>query len=220
MKTKNNTRETIDNQVHRMVLRGSAVILSLALISLTVNAQDLWKQFSNTRAYEKMAMLTVGQSSEIKEADVLFEIIDAEVSIKLKHSSTIFALETEQEVEMQLEAWMTNESNFISTINFNSIETEEALRVEDWMINNPYFENQLNSESVDIEKPMEIESWMTMDDYFTPAEGLSSEEPALKIESWMLDNKIFSSNLIVKETIENEPMHLETWMTNNHYWAF
>lgn len=220
MKTKNNTRETVNDQVRRMVLRGSAIIFSLALITLTVNAQDLWKQFSKTGAYEKMALLMADQSSETEKTDAVFEAIDAEISIKLNHSSAAFSFETEQEDEMQLESWMIDESNFNATVDFNTIETEEALNVEDWMINNPNFSNEFAKESVELEKPLQIEAWMTMQDYFSPKESLTSEEPAVKIESWMLDNKNFSCNMNRDETIENEPMQLETWMTNNQYWAF
>lgn len=220
MKTKNNAQKTIDDQVRKMILRGSAVILCLALITLTLNAQDFWKQFSKTGTYEKMAQLMVEQTSETEKADAVFEAIDAEISIKLNHSSAAFACETEREEEAQLESWMIDESNFISTNDFNTIETEEALKVEDWMINNFNFENQLVSGTVDFEMPMKIEAWMTTPEYFGSVKALTIAEPALMVESWMLDNKNFSGKEIQDETIENEPMQLEAWMTDNQYWDF
>jgi hypothetical protein len=88
------------------------------------------------------------------------------------------------------------------------------------MLNNSNFSNQLGSESVDFEKPLEIEPWMTSEDYFGISKAIAANEPALKVESWMLDNKNFSSNLIPAETIGNEPMQLEAWMIDKQYWGF
>ncbi len=222
MKTKSNTQETVNNQVRKMVLRGSAIIFSLALICLSVNAQELWDKFLTSNTCGKMAFLMDGQCDDTKSANAAFEAIDAELSIKLNHSSANFTGKTEQEKEMQVEAWMTDGTYFTSTTEFNKIEREESLRVEEWMINNENFSKQSVAESVELEKPMEIESWMTVEAYFVSANifSASDTEPALRIERWMLDNKNFSNNLIIDKTNENEPMKLEAWMLDNQNWAF
>ena len=70
MKTKNSTRETVDDQVRRIVLRSSVILLSAVLISLTVNAQDLWEQFSNNNNAGKMALLKVDNTSETEKKTI------------------------------------------------------------------------------------------------------------------------------------------------------
>ncbi len=211
MKTQNNTQETVNEQVKRMILRGSSVIVGLALISLAVNAQDLWNQFSNNSSYEKTALMMNNQNSETKKTDAVFEAIDAEIAIHFNHSAATFSLEAEQENALQLEAWMTDEALFTSHLDFTAIETEEELTVENWMTDANNFSNTMIDESVEMEKPLEIETWMTTEEYFNTVETLTNTEPALKVEGWMLNSQNFNT--------QNEPMQLEAWMTDGNYWA-
>ena len=212
MKTQNNTQETVNEQVKRMILRGSAVIVGLALISLAVNAQDLWNQFSNNSSYGKTALLMNNQNSETKTTDAVFAAIDAEIEIQLNHSAATFAFETEQENALQLEAWMTDEALFTSNLDFNAVETEEELTIENWMTDAKKFRNAMISASVEVEKPLEIEPWMAVEEYFNSVETLTNTESVLDVENWMLDSSKFN--------LQNEPMQLEVWMTDNHFWAF
>jgi hypothetical protein len=166
MKTQNNTQETVNEQVKRMILRGSAVIVGLALISLAVNAQDLWNQFSNNSSYGKTAVMMTNQASETKKTDAVFEAIDAEIVIHFTHSASTFAFEAEQENALQLEAWMLDEALFTSNVDFNAIDAEEELKIENWMTDTSNFSNTMIDESVETEKPLEIESWMTDNRYW------------------------------------------------------
>lgn len=212
MKTQNNTQETVNEQVKRMILRGSAVIVGLALISLAVNAQDLWNQFSNNSSYGKIALMMNNQASETKKTDAVFEAIDAEIAIKLNHSAATFTFEAEQENALQLEAWMTDEALFTSNLDFNAVDTEAELMIENWMTDAKNFSNAMISESVEVEKPLEIEPWMTIDEYFNAVETITNTESVLDVESWMLNSRNFNT--------QNEPMQLEAWMTDNNYWNF
>ncbi|MDP2889021.1 MAG: hypothetical protein Q8P34_08660 [Bacteroidota bacterium] len=210
MKTQNNTQETVNEQVKRMILRGSTVIVGLALISLAVNAQDLWNQLSNNNYYGKTALMMNNQASETKKTDAVFEAIDAEIAIQLNHSTATFAFEAEQEKSLQLEEWMTDDALFSTHVDFTAIETEEELTVEDWMTDTKNFSIAIIYESVEVEKPLEIEPWMTVEEYFNAVETISNTESALDVESWMLDSHNFNT--------QNEPMQLEAWMTDNQYW--
>lgn len=211
MKTQNNTQETVNEQVKRMILRGSAVIAGVALISLAVNAQDLWNQLSNNNNYGKTALMMNNQASETKTTDAVFETIDAEIAIQLNHSAAIFGFEAEQENALQLEAWMTDDALFTTHVDFTAVETEEELTIENWMTDAKNFSNAMISESVELEKPLEIEPWMAVEEYFNSVETLINTESALKVENWMLDSHNFNT--------QNEPMQLEAWMTDNHFWA-
>lgn len=210
MKTKNNTRETVNNQVKSFILRGSAILCGLALISLTVNAQSLWAQFSNYNGYGKMTETTT--SNEVLYAS------NTTTPAESNSSTVAFALETEMEEELELENWMTNGSYFTATNNFTEAEAEEALRVESWMINSAYF--GYASGAVEIERPLEIELWMIEGEYFNTLEVSDIEEPALRVESWMLQNKYFDNTIEITENSENESSELEAWMTNDQLWGF
>lgn len=210
MKTQNNTQEKVNEQVKGLILRGSAVIVGLALISLAVNAQDLWSQFSNNSSYGQTALMMNNQDSETKSTDAVFEAIDAEIAIQLNHSATTFAFEAEQENALQLEAWMTDEALFTSSLDLNAVDTEAELTIENWMTDAKNFSIAMISESVEIEKQLEIEPWMAVEEYFNSVETLTNTESALDIENWMLNSHNFNT--------QNEPMQLEAWMTDNQYW--
>lgn len=214
MKTQNNNQGTVISKVGKMVLFSSAVIFSAVLISMTASGQNFWKQFSNTNANSKMAFLMVDQSSENKNTNALFEIINAEVSTLLNNSNESFAYEPEMEKEMEVESWMTEESLFNSNVDFNAIEAEENLRIEDWMIDTKNFSSTVISETVDMENPMEIETWMTIEDVFNSTEVIMSAEPSLEVEVWMTDEAIFSdeASLIADET--DKTLNVEDWMTS------
>ena len=44
-------------------------------------------------------------------------------------------------------------------------------------------------------------------------------DPVLKIESWMLDEKLFNSESFEIQPVEIEaPVKMESWMVNEKYW--
>ena len=160
MKTKSNTRETVDDQLKRMVLRGSAFLLSLVLFSQTANALNSQEQFSDNNTGWKMTLLKVDETSKTETPTT------TKGSTELNTSFDAVVCEPELESELMAEAWMTDESYFNATIFFTREETEESLKVEDWMLDNDCFVNSSVSESVEVEKPLEIEAWMTNDHFW------------------------------------------------------
>ncbi len=186
MKTTNNAQKTENGQVKTMVLRGVAVIFSLVLISWTVSAQDFWKELLTNNTYGKMAILMIEQTNETKNADAAIDAIHAELAIQANHSTEALVLVNETESNLEIEAWMTDETYFASRTSANAIEAEDALDIENWMVQDTFF----NSDKVlaDREFEMEIEAWMMNDTYF---ESLTSPEESLELEAWMTDTNIW-----------------------------
>ncbi|HPF50270.1 MAG TPA: hypothetical protein PK335_01785 [Draconibacterium sp.] len=130
MKTKNNVQKTL--------LRWAAVFVSFVLISFTVSAQDFWKRILENSSFGNIAIAMVDTKD-----------------VPAENSNMVFAIENDQESNMELESWMTNESTFgVPSINL-SVETESNLVPEAWMFNENVF---LPEES--IEPSLELEDWM------------------------------------------------------------
>jgi len=206
MKTQNNTQKTVNYQVKRMVLRGGAIIFSLALVSFTVSAQDFWKQFSINTTYEKMAMLLDDLSSEFESANEATDAINAELTSRSNNSADVFAIETEVEAGLELEAWMTSETNFGANSATITEETDDAMNLEDWMINNVNLGSRMVADAADAEPSLELEPWMTSEDNFST----DDRDAGMELEDWMIENKHFSNDSTLKE----KPMQLEAWMAN------
>jgi hypothetical protein len=185
MKTQNINQETSKGQISKCTLGASAVLFGAVLTSLSVNAQDLWKEFSNSATYGKMALVMDGQLNETKNADAAFEAINAEVA-------SLFISPIESEEALEVESWMTSEEYFNSNDVLES--TEAPLEVETWMTEEEYFNSTVDFNAVEKEANKEIESWMTTNAYFNSNKVLASE-PALEVEEWMLDGKNFSTRL-------------------------
>ena len=178
MKTKNN--------VQKAVLKSLAIIISSVLISFTVNAQGFWESILENNTFNQIALAMVESNSESESTSMNYSSSDA----------TNFELLLEEEVEdaLELEDWMTNEANFVS-----SYLIEEA-----------------------VETPMELEYWMTNETYFSGS-SVSMEvaaEEALEIEDWMLNTESFNveNKSFELTTAEEYKLELETWMTDSKVW--
>ncbi|HAQ20281.1 MAG TPA: hypothetical protein DCR40_13780, partial [Prolixibacteraceae bacterium] len=97
MKTTNNAQETVREQVSKIVLRGSAVIISFVLLSWSVGAQDFWEQVLNGYNYGKKANSGVdipfvtANAFHVEEAtqadnsiEATFEAIEAELTLQVE----------------------------------------------------------------------------------------------------------------------------------------
>ncbi len=180
MKTKNN--------VQKAILKSAAVIVSLVLISFTVNAQNFWKSLLENETFSQIAMAMVADDLESNDAShdanhisdaalyAEYSVIEPEESLTLENwmtSETVFTAETdfeaETEVPMELENWMTNENLFNVPAPAFTAETETALEVENWMVDEYVFDNvqetkelltaNLLHENVQ-ESTLELENWM------------------------------------------------------------
>jgi len=214
MKTTNNAQKTENGQVKTMVLRGVAVIFSLVLISWTVSAQDFWKELLTNNTYGKMAILMIEQTNETKNADAAIDAIHAELAIQANHSTEALVLVNETESNLEIEAWMTDETYFASRTSANAIEAEDALEIEGWMTNDAYFSNSTAS-SVDTEPALDIENWMVQDTFFNSDKVLADREFEMEIEAWMMNDTYFESLKSPEESLE-----LEVWMTDTNIWGF
>ena len=168
MKTKNN--------VQKAVTKTFAVVISLVLISITVNAQDFWRSVLRNSSFSTIASAMVDHYPNVNnnEADVI-----------VTRSFTGFESETENPLE--LESWMTDESNFSKSFNFET-ETESPLQLENWMTNENTFNTKNFSEEVEKEEPLVLEDWMLVNFF----DNLVEKEEPLELESWMIafDNPV------------------------------
>ena len=63
MKTKNKIQKTENRKVENPIGKTLAVIFCLVLISITVSANDFWKQILINNTFGKMAILMVNQET-------------------------------------------------------------------------------------------------------------------------------------------------------------
>ena len=70
-----------------------------------------------------------------------------------------------------------------------------------------FYENDYDSRLI-------VEDWMTENIFFNPTPVPQVEaESDLKVEDWMLNESLFTS-----ADVEETPLALESWMTNNKVW--
>ena len=174
MKTRNN--------VQKAITKSFAVVISLVLISITVNAQDFWETVFENNSFRQIA-LAMADNSEASPASA-----DATTN-----ANTFAALlEVEVEETLELEDWMINETNFYSSLTMET-EVENALEIEEWMTNENLFDVSTLYMEVETEAALEVEGWMQNQDFFIvkTVEVTIEIENGLELESWMTDNNIW-----------------------------
>ena len=168
MKTKNNVQQAI--------LKSLAVVFSLILISITVNAQDLLRSIYENNAFKDIALAM---------ADV-----NSETATELNNANTFSAFaEVESEATLNLEDWMIDETNFAIVISFQE-EIESPLDIESWMTDDNYFNHPTFQYVEETENELEIEDWMLSDNLFT---ATSDNEKPLELENWMISDKVWNN---------------------------
>ena len=114
MKTKSNVQKT--------VLRFAAVVVSFVLISYTVSAHDFWKHFLENSSFGHLAMAMVETKNDASEA-YSYDLEKFEMFVG-----------TEAENNLELEAWMMDQTYFTgSSFNYEEV-ADEALELEAWML--------------------------------------------------------------------------------------
>ncbi len=176
MKTRNNVQKAISKSL--------AVIISLVLISLTVNAQDFWRTVMENNSFSQIAMVMV-DNTEVSTASV-----DAYSASDMDNFTKYTAVETEE--ALNIEEWMVNENNFFTTLNIET-EVEEALEVESWMTNENLFDGMAKYFEVETESNLEVEDWMKDTNYFgvVTVDAKEDSDEALELEAWMTNSKIW-----------------------------
>lgn len=146
MKTKNNIQKTI--------LKSLAVVFSLVLISLSVNAQNLWNSIIGNSSFNGIALAMVDNGLN--------------TSPSTNHAEALAAyFEVDTEESLKAEDWMTDESYFISSFFQLADETEEPLECEEWMMNENNFALSIAIKET-TDEPLNLENWMTDENYFSP----------------------------------------------------
>jgi hypothetical protein len=176
MKTRNN--------VQKAITKSLAVIISLVLISITVNAQDFWKTVLENNSFSQIAMAMADNTEARPVSD------DATTTGDADTYAEFFVVEAEESLE--IENWMTNDANFFSSVALVN-EVESELEVENWMTNESLFDGTASYFEVEIEESLEVEEWMQNQDYFGVkiVELETETEETLELEAWMTDNAIW-----------------------------
>lgn len=180
MKTTNNVQKTI--------LKSVAVVVSFVLISFTVSAQDFWISLLENSTFNEIALAMVESNSETNEVST-----DANAFVAL--------LDIETEDALELEDWMTNETNFSTTFSIEE-EIESPLALEDWMTDNTYFPASSLSIEIETEAALEVESWMIDENNFAVKDNfnkvrnfalINESDSELELETWITDDKIWNN---------------------------
>lgn len=161
MKTKNN--------VQKAILKTAAAIISLVLITFTVNAQQFWKTLLESDAVSHFAMALLPLDAE--------NVRTTGYAVSINHETTLPAFPLiEPEEALAVENWMMNENNFAFS---GALETERepALALEGWMMEESVFEPA---------------SYSNRKDHAVQTDLIVEKEEPLQLENWMTDNRIWN----------------------------
>jgi len=113
----------------------------------------------------------------------------------------------EEEIEIQVEAWMIDESYWLKNSKFRFIaeESESEISIEPWMLNFEEFEQKLT----DNDPEVKIEEWMYNDSFWlisTDSYSTQNEEQdeEIKLEEWMCDLNYWKAVFNETETKEDK----------------
>ncbi|MBN2773606.1 MAG: hypothetical protein JXR31_05115 [Prolixibacteraceae bacterium] len=141
-KNKNKTEKTkamkTKNNVRKAILKSVAVITSLVLLSITVNAQGSFKELLADNSFGTIARVLSDNTSRISIDNSILtdEVTEPELQIEdwmisySDYNGSLFNFEEDYEPELKLEDWMTEES----FDNFSNTNEEEPLKLERWML--------------------------------------------------------------------------------------
>ena len=141
MKTKDKVQKAIANSM--------AIIISLVLFGINVNAQKYWE----TGIADSLRPIAMAVSESLKTS------LESDYSEILRISSNDkILLEVETEEALEVENWMLDADLF--EVHLFSVETEEPLELEEWMYNENYFLIPGKDTLVENHENLELESWM------------------------------------------------------------
>lgn len=143
------------NNIQKIAQKTIAIVASFILISLTVSAQNFWKEFVSTSQFEEIVFAYTENTTASKT-------VSSNENLSSSRFLTFFELEIEEELE--LEDWMVNETNFVTTFLYIEELVESQLELENWMIDEIHFKGyELFSKliyTIEDEQGLELESWM------------------------------------------------------------
>ncbi len=207
MKTKNN--------VQKAALKTLAVVLSLVLLSFTVNAQNFWKSLLENNSLNEIAYAMTVKNHETSSTKT-----------ETKNATNRFAsatlMEAETEKELELEDWMVND-NFFGTVALMEEETEVPLELENWMTNESFFGTANLNMETEKEAPLELESWMTEENNFNlktveKTVIAKTEKRSKSHQTGFVTNKKFGKRTFIIGEDKDETLELEPWMLEKQIW--
>jgi len=143
MKTKNN--------VQKAITKSLAVIISLVLLSFTVNAQEFWKSVLKNNSFTQIAMAMTNETSGPSH-------YEANSTTHTASFSEFFG--TEAEPALNLDEWMMNDALFTGISGMVYPEAESSLELEEWMMNEDNFGVRLFVIVDEKEEALQLENWM------------------------------------------------------------
>ncbi len=143
MKTTNNVQKTINKTL--------AVIISLVLLSFTVNAQEFWKSVLKNNSFTQIAMVMTNETSGPSH-------YEAHTTSSTASFSELFG--TEAEPALNLDTWMTDEARFSGVTGMVQPEAESELELESWMMNENSFGVRFFVIIEEKEAALQLENWM------------------------------------------------------------
>ncbi len=199
--------KTINSKLQKAEMKSLTIVAAIFAAVFTLNAQGA--KFENSAMNENSlalknnsnAMNTATVKTEntaaagayanflIEESDEALEMEDWMVN----ESKFYFHLETEMEIPMELESWMTDATYFGAAALLET-ETEETLNVENWMLNDSLFNapeaEKTAAKQESAPKSKNVSSGAT---YQGTKFGrrvfilVEEEDPKLNLEQWMVD---------------------------------
>ncbi|NQU86180.1 MAG: hypothetical protein HQ541_10510 [Mariniphaga sp.] len=139
------------NNIQKTTLRSAAVIASFILISLTVSAQDFWRD-----------LITNNSFGEIAEVMVYASMYNNGVVVELDATSKAWFDEYVEEVNeenLEIENWMIDASFSDASIFYEEAQ-ENSLEIESWMMKQQDQENTEILFSELSEPELKLEAWM------------------------------------------------------------
>ena len=193
-----------ENRVQQVVLKTLAVLISLVLLTYTINAQGMWKQVWENAS---LAMETYETgNSEFYAANNTSEDSDMKMNLEYwmtdaEHFTAFAEPEAEPEDVLGVETWMTDAAHFAAN-SYVETEAEEPLELENWMISENFIalkdsvENKKETKSTagkeTLAQNISVEN--KKGNIVVKAKNFTYRElkqPALKFERWMFDSNHF-----------------------------
>ena len=172
MKTNLETQK--ENRIQMATFKSVALVASLFIISIAANAQGADHSSHGTNGDEP-ALLADNTVNTNKKSNSVFN----------SNAAAFMAayLEAESEEVLELEDWMTNDSQFGMFITIEQ-EAEELLELEVWMTDENKFFNASLDLTEEEEEKLDLEDWMFNGNTFLVVPD--PEEKPLTVEDWML----------------------------------
>jgi hypothetical protein len=201
MKTTNNAQKTDKGLVRKMIGRGTAVIISLVLLSWSVGAQNFWDRVLIGYESNRLA-LSVFENSSVNEENLpATGTINFEEAAPVLNSNEAAFGTIEAELENQVEEYQSSEY----------VEAEIAAETEKWMnSNNETIETELTLPVIEYNPDVFVEAELNNETENVITSNIEDAYEALEAE---LENSIkFNAADFVQAELDAET---EIWMTGN-----